>query len=268
VQTVNTFFDPVRGGNFPFTLTQGGNPNLRPEKGENLNVGLIHTPSYVPQLTVKVDYWAISVSDIIVIPSIQDLYNGISPVGSITRDASQYPTFDIRVRNGGKIDAKGFDVGASYRLELGSLGQVTLDGTAAYTTTFERIFGPTVTQFLGNWTASYGVLPKLRAVAGANWRKGAWEAATFVRYKSGLKEVVSGATRRIDDYTTGDLQFAYNFGPDSRIARGYLQNTRVYVGVENWWDQPLSFVNTSADGWDRESDYRGRYVYAGFRKKF
>lgn len=267
VQTVNTFFDPVRGGNFPFTLTQGGNPNLRPEKGENLNIGVIHTPRYIPQLTVKLDYWAISVSDIIVIPSIQDLYNGISPVGSITRDASQYPTFDIRVRNGGKIDAKGFDVGASYRLELGAMGQITLDGNAAYTTTFERTFGPTVTRFLGNWTASYGVLPKLRAVAGANWRKGAWEAATFVRYKSGLNEVVSGATRRIDDYTTGDIQIAYNFGPDSRIARGNLRNTRIYVGVENWWDQPLSFVNTSADGWDRESDYRGRYVYLGLRKK-
>jgi hypothetical protein len=37
--------------------------------------------------------------------------------------------------------------------------------------------------------------------------------------------------------------------------------------VENWWDEPLAFVNTSSDGWDRESDYRGRYVYVGFRKK-
>ncbi len=267
VATVNTFIDPVRGGNFPFTVTQGGNPGLKPEKGENLNLGIIYTPRSLSQLTVKADYWSISVSDIIVIPSIQDLYNGISPVGSITRDASQYPTFDIRVTNGGVIDAKGFDLGASYHFNLGGLGRLTLDGSATYTTTFERTFGPTVTEFLGNWTAGYGVMPKLRAVVGANWRRGPWEAATFLRYKSGLKELVSGVERDIEDYTTGDIQVAYNFGPDAGFARGLLRNTRIYVGIENWWDQALPFVNTSADGWDRESDYRGRYIYAGFRKK-
>jgi iron complex outermembrane recepter protein len=264
VATVNTFLDPIRGGNFPFTVTQGGNPDLKPEKGENLNVGVIFTPRQLPQLTLKADYWKISVSDIIVIPSIQDLYNGISPVGSITRDASQYPTFDIRVTNGGVIDAEGIDLGASYHWDLGSLGRVTVDGSATYMTTFERLFGPTVTEFLGNWTAGYGAMPKLRAVGGASWRKGPWEAGTFVHYKGGMNELVGGKSRRIEEYATGDIQVAYNFGPS---AHGLLRNTRIHAGVENWWDQDLSFVNTSADGWDRESDYRGRYVYVGFRKK-
>ena len=264
VQTVNTFFDPVRGGNLPFTLTQGGNPNLKPEKGENLNLGVIYTPARLPQLTLKLDYWQIQVSDIIVIPSIQDLYNGISPVGTITRDSSQYPTFDIRVTNGGLIDAEGFDFGASYRWDVGSLGHVTFDGNATYTTTFERIFGPTVTKFLGNWTSGYGAMPKLRAMIGANWRRGPWEAGMFIHHKSGLNEVVSGRIRRIEEYATGDIQVAYNFG--ARAPR-LLRNMRVYLGVENVWDEDLPFVNTSADGWDRESDYRGRYIYAGFRKK-
>lgn len=264
LQTVNTYFDPVRGGNFPFTLTSGGNPNLKPEKGENLNIGIIYTPAQLSQLTLKADYWKISVSDIIVIPSIQDLFNGISPVGTLTRDATQHPTLDIRVTNGGVIDAEGFDLGASYHWDMGSLGQITFDGSATYTTTFERLFGPTVTEFLGNWTSGYGALPKLRAMLGASWRSGPWEVGTFLHHKSGLNEVVAGQTRRIEEYTTGDLQIAYNFSAD---AHSLLRNTRIYVGVENWWDEPLAFVNTSGDGWDRESDYRGRYVYAGFRKK-
>ena len=79
-----------------------------------------------------------------------------------------------------------------------------------------------------------------------------------------MNELVGGNPRRIEEYATGDIQLAYNFGPD---ANSLLRNTRIYAGVENWWDQDLSFVNTSADGWDRESDYRGRYVYVGFRKK-
>ncbi|HEY0865310.1 MAG TPA: TonB-dependent receptor [Lacunisphaera sp.] len=267
VATVNTFFDPVRGGNFPFTVTQGGNANLKPEKGENYNIGVVYTPKQAPQLTVKADYWSITVSDIIVIPSIADLYNGISPVGTLTRDASQYPTFDIRVTNGGEIDATGVDLGASYRLKTDRYGQITFDGTATYTTKFERIFGPTVNEFLGNFTATYGAMPKLRAVLGVNWQKSAWEAAFYLRYKSGMNEVVSGATRGIDDYCTSDFQLAYSFDGASRGVRGILRNSRIYIGVENWWDQKLSFVNTTADGWDRESDYRGRYVYAGFRKK-
>ncbi|MFO1447824.1 MAG: TonB-dependent receptor [Opitutaceae bacterium] len=264
VQTVNTFLDPVRGGSFPFTLTQGGNPGLKPEKGENLNVGGVYTPPRISQLTLKADFWKIKVSDIIVIPSIQDLYNGISPVGTLTRDASQYPTFDIRVTNGGVIDAQGIDVGASYHWDLQNAGRITFDGSATYTTTFERIFGPTVTEFLGNWTAGYGAMPKLRALAGVSWRRGPWEAGTFVHYKSGMNELIGSTVRSIEAYATGDVQLAYNFGAS---ARGVLQNTRIYLGIENWWDEPLAFVNTSADGWDRESDYRGRYVYVGFRKK-
>jgi iron complex outermembrane receptor protein len=265
--TVNTIFDPVRGGNLPFTVTSGGNPNLKPEKGENYNVGIIYTPKALKQLTLKADYWDIRVNDVIVAPSIQDLYNGISPVGSITRDANNFPTFDVRITNGGEIAAHGFDLGASYEWNTDRLGRFTLDGTATYTTRFERIFGPTVTEFLGNFTTVYAAMPKLRAVLGANWQKSGWEAAFFLRYKSSMNEFSNGANRRIDDYMTSDIQLAYSFGDDAKRGRGILRNTRVYIGVENWWDQELSFVNTTADGWDRESDYRGRYIYAGFRKK-
>ena len=265
--TVNTYFDPVRGGNLPFTFTSGGNPKLKPEKGENFNAGIIYTPKALSQLTLKADYWDIRVNDVIVSPSIQDLYNGISPVGSLTRDANNFPTFDVRITNGGEIAAHGFDLGASYHWNTNRLGRFTLDGTATYTTRFERIFGPSVTEFLGNFTSSYGAMPKLRAVLGANWQKSGWEAAAFLLYKNGMNEVVSGKIRRIDDYMTSDIQLAYSFGDDAKRGRGALRNTRVYIGVENWWDQKLSFVNTTADGWDRESDYRGRYVYAGFRKK-
>lgn len=263
VQTVNTFFDPVRNGNFPFTLTQGGNPNLKPEKGENLNLGAIVTPKASSRLTLKLDYWRIRVSDIIVIPSIQDLYNGISPVGSITRDSSQYPTFDVRVTNGGVIDAAGYDIGASYRWDIGGLGRITFDGSATYMTTFERKFGPTVTKFAGNFTASYGAMPKLRALLGAAWRRGPWEAGAYIHYKGSMDETIGTKSHTIEAYSTGDIQLAYVF---REKVSGILRNLRIHVGVENWWDQPLSFVSTTADGWDRESDYRGRYVYVGFRK--
>ncbi len=267
VQTVNTFFDPVRGGNLPFTLTQGGNPDLRAEKGVNLNLGAVYSPTPLPGLTMKADFWQITVKDNIVIPSIADLYNGISPVGRLTRDASQYPTFDTRVTNGGEIDAAGYDFGASYVWRTADGGTLSFDLNATYTTRFERVFGPTVTQFLGNWTAGYGAMPRLRSVVGANWRRGRWEAGAYLRHKSGMNELVSGRVRDIEAYTTGDLQLAYTFGADSTALRGLLRNTRCHIGVENVWNEDLAFVNSTADGWDRESDYRGRYIYAGFRKK-
>jgi outer membrane receptor protein involved in Fe transport len=48
-----------------------------------------------------------------------------------------------------------------------------------------------------------------------------------------------------------------------------LNDTRVYLGIENVFDEDLPFVAASTDGWDRYlADYRGRYVYAGFKKQF
>lgn len=254
IATAQTVFDPVRGAALPYRVIEGGNPDLKPETGKNTNFGVVYTPKQLPQLTVKADYWDLSLTNLIGTGGIAGLYNGTSALGTITRDANQFPTFDIRFENGkGVAIARGVDVGASYRLETEMFGKLTFDVNATN---------------IGKISPQFGVRSRTKVVGGVHMDKDKWDASLFIRMKSGWNETISGRIHKIEDYYTGDIQVGYSFSKDDARLGGALRNMRVYLGVENFWDESVAFVNNdSADGWDRESDYRGRYVYAGFRKK-
>jgi outer membrane receptor protein involved in Fe transport len=52
-----------------------GNPNLRPETSDSLTVGAVFTPSFVPGLSITVDYYNIEVNDVILGLSGQGILN-------------------------------------------------------------------------------------------------------------------------------------------------------------------------------------------------
>jgi len=268
LNSVSTVFDPVRGAPLPFNLTQGGNPNLQPEKGKNYDIGVVYTPKFNRNLTLKVDYWNIKIGDVIVTPSIVDVMNGTSPVGKLTRDANKFPTIDITVSNAGEIAQEGYDIGATYRMRNDALGEFTFDLNGTYTTKFVSHFGSTVTDYLAKVSNTYGEMPRIRAVFGTYWEKSAWDAAFFLHYMSGATEPILSTTRDVVSYTTGDIQLSYRF-QNSTAFHGVLRNTKVTVGVENFWDTALPFVDSLSEGWDRSlADYRGRYMYVELRKRF
>ena len=268
LNSVSSVFDPVRGAALPFNLTQGGNPNLNPESGKNYDLGIVYTPKANPALTLKADYWNIKIEDVIVTPSIVDVMNGVSPVGLLTRDANLFPTINITIANAGEIAATGFDFGATYRMKTTSLGNFTFDLNGTYTTKFQSHFGTTITDYLAKVSNSYGEMPKIRAVFGTFWERNNWDVALFLHHMSGATEPLGAGTRHVESYSTGDLQVSYNF-KDSRTLMGALKNTKLTVGVDNFWDEALPFVDSISEGWDRSlADYRGRYVYVELRKKF
>ncbi|HVT72090.1 MAG TPA: TonB-dependent receptor [Lacunisphaera sp.] len=267
LNTISTVFDPVRGAALPFNLTQGGNPNLKPESGKNYDVGLVYTPKALPALTLKADYWNIKIEDVIVTPSLVDVMNGTSPVGSLTRDANLFPTINITISNAGEIAATGYDFGATYRMKPTAWGNLTFDLNGTYTNKFQSHFGSTITDYLAKVSNSYGEMPKLRAVFGVFWQRNQWEAALFLHQMSGATEPLGSGTRHVESYSTGDLQVSYNF-KDSHAFRGFLRNTKVVLGVDNFWDEALPFVDSISEGWDRTlADFRGRYIYLELRKK-
>lgn len=268
LNTISTVFDPVRGAALPFNLTTGGNPNLRPESGKNYDIGAIYTPKGLPALTLKADYYDIKIEDVIVTPSIIDVMNGTSPVGSITRDANLFPTLNVTVSNAGVIQQTGYDLGATYRIKSDRLGNFTFDLNGTYITKYQSVFGATTTQYLGKLSTVYGAIPKIRTVFGTLWDYNRWQAAGFLHYMSGITEPILSTTRSVEHYTTGDIQLSYNFKDSARWG-GALKGTKVTLGVENIWDEALPFIDSLSEGWDRtNADYRGRYVYIELRKKF
>jgi outer membrane receptor protein involved in Fe transport len=66
INTGITAADPLTGATFgPFANTQTGNRNLRPETANTLTVGAVLTPSFIPGLSLSVDYYRIQVKDVI-----------------------------------------------------------------------------------------------------------------------------------------------------------------------------------------------------------
>ncbi len=60
--------DPLTGGAYTnLCNTQGSNPNLKPEFADTLTVGTVFTPSFVPGLSMTVDYYKIDVEDVILL---------------------------------------------------------------------------------------------------------------------------------------------------------------------------------------------------------
>ena len=65
----------VNGASLPFLQDQTGNPNLVPEAANSLEAGTVLTPTFIPGLSLSVDYFNISVAHEIGTISVQDTAN-------------------------------------------------------------------------------------------------------------------------------------------------------------------------------------------------
>ncbi len=138
-------------------FTGGGNINLRPEKSDSFTLGVVFQPSFVPGLSITVDYYNIKIDDAISQATAGDAYNlcfgdqngsGITAAsatdplctqirrnpatGALDGDAATTPGLFILPSNLGRIKTDGIDLGVSYRRDLG--------------------FAKLNLSFLGNWT--------------------------------------------------------------------------------------------------------------------
>ena len=68
-------FDPFRKEQAPQALCgiTSGNPNLRPEIADTTNIGFVFTPTFLPALSLSVDYWEIDMEDAIQGVSLQQI---------------------------------------------------------------------------------------------------------------------------------------------------------------------------------------------------
>lgn len=128
-----TVLDPGTGTTASITRSQAGNPNLKPEEADNLTVGVVLTPSFVPGLSLSVDYWDVDISGAIQALQAQDVVNlcasGYTSMCSrITRDGGGLITAVQQGNfNFAKQRANGIDVEASYNFGLGTLpGKMSL----------------------------------------------------------------------------------------------------------------------------------------------
>lgn len=146
-------------GNIPapaagqINTTGGGNPLLQPEVADSFTAGVVFEPTFVPGLTVSVDYFDIDIRDAVSSPSAPDIINGcFNPAntnpaapqcllirrntltGGLSGPASTTPGVLLVSSNLGRIETNGIDAAVTYRRDIG-FAELSLASSLTYTMT-------------------------------------------------------------------------------------------------------------------------------------
>jgi iron complex outermembrane recepter protein len=133
--------------------TSGGNPNLDVEKTKTYTVGAVWQPSFVPKLSISVDYFNIKINGAISSPTVNDIISGCfgatptqppanagsaactsirrNPLtGGLDGDASTTPGLPVVLSNLGRVTTDGIDLSINYSRDLGFADySFSFDGT-------------------------------------------------------------------------------------------------------------------------------------------
>jgi outer membrane receptor protein involved in Fe transport len=120
--------------------TSQGNPNLDVERARTITLGAVFQPSFVPRLSVTVDYFDIRVTNAITQPVQGDILNGCystalnpsqsynsfcqligrNPINGSLNGAGETAGVILGFSNLGTIDTSGVDLGVNYRVPVGN----------------------------------------------------------------------------------------------------------------------------------------------------
>ncbi len=147
------------------SFLNGGNPNLKAERGRSITIGTVLEPSFAPGLSLTVDYYDIRVKSLIALPSLQQIlnlcYGGSTPFASnpycgITADdpTGLFPRlatgdFPSNVAQSTGVNyagrrARGIDVDVAYTKKFDNGDRLRLRGIATYVLELNNYTDPTL----------------------------------------------------------------------------------------------------------------------------
>jgi outer membrane receptor protein involved in Fe transport len=301
-QTFNGITEPF--SNIPSSGIAGvsqGNPNLKEETSDSLTVGAVLQPSAIPGLSLTVDYYDITVDDVITTPTAQNLINYCydSPSGidnqfcaSVFRNPNgtfrgqqnvqhagtsvSFPTtgssFTLQNLNYAKLETSGVDVDVNYRTQLGSI-DASFRAIGSWVIKRNQFLDPTQPTFADRLKTQLGDAA-FEAGFDATLDFGKFDFDYKLRYIGKQTVAVEYETQNPFQGrpATNPDQFETVFYPDvfyHNIRAGYdvNDNFRLYAGVDNLFDRlpPLDLLGTA--GGD-PFDNVGRFFYAGVSVNF
>ncbi|WP_298464466.1 TonB-dependent receptor [uncultured Erythrobacter sp.] len=291
----NTGVTAAQFGNVPDVISgqtqslTGGNPNLNPEESDTYTFGAVLEPSFIPGLTVSVDYFNITVDgfiaagiaaqttldqclatgnatfcDLITRASNGSLIAGIPGVG-----------FQQTNLNIAELETAGIDVQINYRTDIGSLGGLRFDYAATYLDKFDFASFPGDTPiecagFLNNGCVA-PVNPEYRHRAQVTWEgplgaEGV-DASLAWRHFSGTKNETVADNPQIDDNLPAvnylDFSFFAELNDTISLRGGVLNLTNDQPPVSTSSGPPLGNGNTFPTIYDT-----ARTVFAGINFRF
>ena len=224
----------------------GGNPNLVPEVARTYTAGVVFTPTFIPDLTLSVDWYQIHLSNAIgsvngnstIVQNLCEASNGTSaycslyirPLPFSDRSVANVWTNVLSQSLNATVSAvSGIDMEANYRFELGDI----FDGAPGSVSLRELISMQPVneSQNIANQPFTYTAQPKTRSTSFINYQVGSWTFGVQNRWISGWKKQSTLATfnfavPRVNAYDVVDLSIT------KKIEIG-ASTANVYLSVEN-----------------------------------
>ncbi len=252
--------------------TSGGNPSLGPERADTTTVGVVWEPDFVPGLTVSLDYWKIDINGAVSQPSALQVVNGcyssaLNPSfanndfcalisrsvidGGLSGGGSGTRGVSTQQSNLGSYDFKGYDLEASYRLQmrqlgLPQLGRVDLGLSVSILEQADFKALPSLATL--NWNGNYGVntgtpYSKTKFTQRATWTFSDFTLGYNWRFIGGTKVEPTTTVYRpeytsIKDYSYIDLNGSWQA----------TKNLRVSLTVNNAFDKKPPFIGTGIAG--------------------
>ncbi|WP_185964413.1 TonB-dependent receptor domain-containing protein [Aliikangiella marina] len=249
----------------------GGNPDLNPETGESLTVGVAWNPDFIENFSVTVDYWDIEVDDIISSLSAGTLLANCANNGdcsTITRfPGGAIDSIAANNQNLGRREASGIDWNFRYSMEtdIGSWRFNLLYSMLDNRTEFESATAEPW-ELAGTFddVTIGGAFPEDKAQLAVDWSMGDFNVSYSLDFIGSIYQNLSffgvnGEPPCSVDAT--DIATCYKV--DSQIYHDLVGTytipdfgTRVTVGITNLTDEEPPFIDSGFNASTDPSTYR------------
>jgi len=243
-----------------------GGRTIRPETGKAWNFGLSYAGD--SGLSVDVDYWNYSFTDVIIKENSQSVVNGFSDdPDRVIRAPGTNAIIMVIVDflNASSVKTQGFDVNARYAFDT-DYGTIQPFFEATHVLKYDLVDPQAgAVDGAGNRNfANFGSpTPSWRFNTGVSWTTEDHDLRFYVRHIGGMDDD-QNAGSRVGAMTTVDAQYTFNIG--SLFDGG--EGSSIQVGVINAFDKKPPYVSTNGGYESRTHDPRGRMVYAKLTAAF
>jgi len=278
----------------------GGNTELQEEKSDSYTLGAVYTPEFAPGLSLSVDYFSISVKDVITAPTAQQIANACYDSADLTNqfcalfernplpneaDGSgngpngevQYQIIEGSLQqvllNYAKLKVRGIDTEIAYRKAIDGFGELSARFVYTHVLQNDSFLDPTDPGRADQTLLELGD-PKDAFNFDASLKTGPFTFGYQFRYIG--KQVINeyedffskqGRDPENADYS--DIRFYKAVGyHDFRLGIDATERFNMYIGVDNAFNRQPPLGASGVGAGSGIYDPRGRFFYAGAVAKF
>jgi len=272
-------------------IRSGGNPNLKAEKSTSWTLGGVYQPSFARGLMVSVDYYDITVNDVITSPTVQNALNACYDAPSLSnqfcalfkRDdaagtVSGTPyrildgTFIDSPQNYAKLKARGIDTQVAFNRDFGFV-KANVKGVWTHVIQRDEFTDPSRPTFKNVLTDELNY-PSDAFNISTDLKFGKFTIGHTLRWLDGMYlntwedyNAVNGQPPQNPDYAPIKKYPAVTYN-DIRASYDVTEKFNFYGGVTNIGDVNPPYGLTGVGLGSGIYDNRGRFFYMGATAKF